>query len=297
MDERYILTGDRDFDAVIFGIRELDMRYASDLESRQAQIHELVTSISHTKQDSTAVLEALKSLRSKQSNAVSVFERICICREYLSIYPSALEFSKAVFFGSADSLSEAAKNKVAFIENSHTNEALLRFTSRMASPITVPLESFDELCESVYSGEAEFGILPIESTDNGKLLYFYSLINKYELKISAVCSVDTSDLGSTTFALVRKSIEYPQLRFGKPDMLELFVTPRENDSFSDILTAAELCSLRLYRVDSLPLSYRSESFITCPVFRAEKAEIDVFLLYMALDFPQYTPIGIYSYLK
>ncbi len=297
MDERYILTGDRNVDAVIYGIRELDLRHKADLESRRAQMHELVTSLSREYNDSALVFEALQKLRTEQRSALSVFERVCICREYLSIYPSTLEFSKSMFFGSADVLTESAKSKVAFIDNNYTNEALLRFTSSMSSPSAVPLESFDELCECVYGGEAEFGILPIESSDNGKLLYFYSLINKYELKISAVCSVDTSDLGSTTFALVRKSIEYPQLRFGKPDMLELFVTPRENDSFSDILTAAELCSLRLYRVDSLPLSYRSESFITCPVFRAENAEIDVFLLYMALDFPQYTPIGIYSKIK
>lgn len=297
MRERYANTGNRGVDAVLCGIRELDERQRLELESRRAQMHELVSSIAYEcNGDPEALLRALQETRPLYKSALSVYERIAVCRELISLCP-ALEIGRSLPFNSLEALPEEAINKIAFVENNYTSEAFSRISRQLELATPVFTRSFDELCERVYNGEVEFGILPVESTDNGKLLYFYSLINKYELKIAAVCSVDTSDLGSTTFALIRKSIEYPRLRFGKPDMLELFVTQTENDSFSDILTASELCSMKLYRVDSLPLSYRSESFITCPVFRATDAEIDVFLLYMALDFPQYTPIGIYSYLE
>ncbi len=292
---RYKRTGDRDVDAVLSGIAELDERQSAELDSRLAQLHELVAAISDKYSESGAVLRALRAIRPVgERNELSAFERVAVCREYLARYPSAAGFRRALFFGSSDAVSDGARNKIAFIGNSYTDEAYSRFASRLRDPVAMRLLSFDELCENVYGGSCEFGILPIENNENGKLPHFYSMIDKYELKIAAVCSVDTSDNGSTNFALVRKNIEYPYDRLGRPNMLELFVTQVANEKFSEILTAAEFCSLELYRIDSLPLSHRIGKFITCPVFRVDDSDIDTFLLYMSVDFPQYTPIGVFT---
>ncbi len=295
---RYKKTGDRDIDAVLSGISELDDRQAVELGSRLAQLHELVGTIAEKYGESGAVLRALRDIRLLgERNELSAFERVVICREYLSLYPSAAEFRRALFFGSSDAVPTEAQNKIAFIGNNYTDEAYTRFASRLQAPIAMRLLSFDELCENVYGGSCEFGILPIENNENGKLPHFYSMIDKYELKIAAICTVETSDNGSTSFALVRKNIEYPYGRLGVPDLLELFVTQVSNEKFSEVLTAAEFCSLELYRIDSLPLSHRSGKFITCPMFRVKDSDIDTFLLYMSIDFPQYTPIGIFTNIK
>ncbi len=292
---RYKKTGDRDIDAVLSGIAELDRRQLSEHQSRLAQLHELVESLAAKHGDSSAVLRALRAIRPiGERNELSALERVAVCREYLAHYPSAAGFRRALFFGASDGVADEARNKISFIGNSYTDEAYARFASRLHSPVAMKLLSFDELCENVYGGSSEFGILPIENNENGKLPHFYSMIDKYELKIAAECTVDTSDSGSTSFALVRKNIEYPYDRLGSPSMLELFVTRVSNEKFSEILTAAEFCSLELYRVDSLPLSHRSGKFITCPVFRVHDSDIDTFLLYMSVDFPQYTPIGVFT---
>ncbi len=297
MSERYSFTGERDIDAVLSGLHELDLRSKTDFESRMAQIHELVLAVSNNYRDSEEVLRVLRDIQPLNCDSLSACERVAMCREYLSLHPSATEFRRSLFFDSSEAPPLSAENNIAFIENNYTDEAYSIFSAILGVSESLHLRSFDELCENIYQGKTEFGILPIENTENGKLPHFYSLIDKYELKITAVCSVDTSDSDSTSFALVRKNIEYPYVRFGHPDMLELFVPQIGNERFSEILTAAELCSMKLYRVDTLPLSYRSESFTTCPVFYANNADIDTFLLYMSLDFPQYTPVGIFTYIK
>ncbi len=292
---RYKETGDRDIDAVLSGIAELDARQSVELRSRLAQLHELVQTVAAKHTESESALRVLRSIRPINGrNELSAFEKVAVCKEYLAHYPFAAEFRRALFFGSSDTVSVSAQDKIAFIKNSYTDEAYARFASRLQSPTAAKLLSFDELCENVYGGSCEFGILPVENNENGKLPHFYSLIDKYELKIAAVCTVETSDNGSTNFALVRKNIEYPYDRLGQPNMLELFVTPVANEKFSEILTAAEFCSLELYRVDSLPISHRSGRFATCPVFQIKDSDIDTFLLYMSVDFPQYTPIGVFK---
>ena len=292
---RYKETGNRDTDAVLRGINEIDERMLTDRRMRLSEIHELVAAVAAEAQNSEAAISRLEAIRPTRDrdNTVSALERVALCREYLKLYPDTQGFQRELFFGSPETLSKSAENAVAYIENTYTEEAFKRFSKELGSAESVRVTSFDELCEMVYSGSSEFGIIPIETAETGKLARFYSLIYKYDLKIASVLSIISSD-SETGFALIRKNIDYPKLKLGQPHVFEMFVMLNETETFSEILAAAEFCHMSLYRIDSFPISHQGGKYTLCPVFKTESSDIDSFLLYMALDFPRYTPIGIYS---
>ena len=297
---RYKETGSRDTDAVLRGINEIDGRMLINRQMRLSEIHELVTAVAAESQSSEAAIARLEAIRPTRcrDNTVSALERVALCREYLKIYPGTPGFQRELFFGSSETLSKSEENTVAYIENTYTEEAFKRFSKALGTAVPIRVTSFDELCEAVYSGSSEFGIIPIENAENGKLARFYSLINKYDLKIASVLSISSSDSSSETgFALIRKNIDYPKLKLGNPDFFEMFVMLNDTETFSEILAAAEFCRMSLYRIDTFPISHQGGRFTLCPVFKTEHSDIDSFLLYMALDFPRYTPIGIYSQLN
>lgn len=297
--ERYAKTGERDVDTVLRGIDEIDTRAESDREMRFAQMHELVLSLSESHKSEEEIINILGELspKSEMRNSVSAVERTALCREFLKLFPDSLGFDKDLFFGTTEALSENAEGKIEYVANRYTDNAYRRFSAHIGCDKGIAVRSFEELCENVYNGNSEFGILPIENTENGKLAHFYSLINKYELKIVAVCSIETSDAGISRFALIAKSIDYPHSRFGPPDKLELFITLEKNESLSEILAAAEFCKMELYRIDSLPLSSHSGKYALCPIFNLNESDINSFLMFMSLDFPQYTPVGIFKDIK
>lgn len=298
---RYKKTGNRDIDVIIDAICEIDERHYNDRESRLALIHELVLSSRYCSLDSKEAFEFIRrfSVDDDFRSTLSSLELVALCREYLSLFPESKELNRNFYFGiSTEPYAEDAVGKLEFIGNKYTDEACKRFSEHIKSARPFGVTNFEELCEDVSSGRCEYGILPVESTDNGKLLRFYTLINRYELKISAVCSVESSDRENTGFALVKRSIDFPESAFGAPDMVELFVRLGDNESLSEILTAADFCNMELYRIDSLPFSYIDAKFTLCPVFKLEsKSDIRSFLLYMSIAFPQFTPIGIFRYLN
>ena len=191
---RYKETGNRDTDAVLRGIHEIDERMLTNRQMRLSEIHELVISVVTESQNAEVAISRLEAIRPTRDrdNTVSALERVALCREYLKIYPETQGFQRELFFGSSENLSKDAENTIAYIENTYTEEAFKRFETELGSAASVKVTSFEDLCEEVYSGSSEFGIIPIENAENGKLARFYSLINKYDLKIASVLSLINS---------------------------------------------------------------------------------------------------------
>ena len=67
-------------------------------------------------------------------------------------------------------------------------------------------------------------------------------------------------------------------------------------SVSDILLAAEHCSMKLRRIDTLsPASSRTQKTpLICPVFRVESADLNTFLTFLSIDCPGFKSLGIYT---
>jgi hypothetical protein len=271
---------------------ELDERKKQIDAQRAAQIKELILSLIHRNKDSDSVLSALSNIK---PNHISVFEnaqeRISACRQILSSFCD-LSFYKADFL----TVDKKETEKIGILDNNYIREVFERLSEKKSlSPVF--FSSFDEICENINSGNCAYGILPTESTESGKLLRFYHLMDEYDLKINAACDISyADDSAATRYSLVSKNIILQSSCFGPPDCLEFTINPENIQSLNEILYAASLCSLELQRIDSIPIPYKENEFSFCPVFKIKNSEIDTFLLYMYLDFPQYTPIGVFPIL-
>lgn len=265
----------KDIDAILFGLRELDEKQKSIDTARNAQFDELIL-LQDTPQDSDILI-------SNKFEFKSVGEKISFCSKYVAKFAKSLEFRKAVI---------PTEFSVAILENSYINTAYEKFSSvhRLSPKIH---SNFNEICESVSDGACEYGILPIESLENGKLLRFYSLIDRYDIKINAACTVESDDGSITQYALVGKNEELSSELFGKANCFEFCINLRNGQSLSDILLAASLCGLQLSKIDSLPIPYKETEYSYYLVFDITYGEIDTFLLYINWEFPQYSTVGIF----
>ena len=291
------LTGDRGIDAILESLSELDDLENTVNRQRAAEMHELVLHLSGIKNGrASAVLSGISVLDDPGDFRPSAaLEHTSFCREYLAAFPGRTDYKRSMFFGSDDRAS--SKIAVGYLKNDYSQRAAEMFSTLFRSCDSESAQSFDAMCEDIYSGRLDYGILPISNGRDGRLPVFYELINRYELKIASACAVGADEGEKTVFALAGKSITYPEILFGEPTMLELFVTPGGERSLTEMFCAAEMCGMKLQRIDSFGFSSVGEGVTFSPVFSVEGADIGTFLLYMTAVFPQYTPIGIYRMIK
>ena len=235
-------------------------------------------------------------------------ERITFCRT-LSQQPHMPKSTQALLeqlFGETEPVDHEAAGKVAYQRNIFADEAYLHVSPYIRNPRAVYAGSFAGVCEQVYNGLCEYCILPLENSQDGKLLRFYGLIQKYELKIALTCDVTSSDKRHvTTFALCKRSLQSPlSLVYGvNRSVCFEFIFRQDSDDYPrlyDLLAAAQACSLRLLRVDCLP---RSDDEIMVGAgypfnisLDVENGDLRSFLLFLALDAPICLPLGIYHHL-
>lgn len=209
----------------------------------------------------------------------------------------------------SDRSGEKPPVKIAYFKNVYADTAFRRFSDVLGSPSVVYCADFAAVCEEVYYGRAEMCILPLDSSRDAKLISFCRLIDKYELKISLSCDVVSPDGGVTTrYALLKKTISLNSFEDSrmkdKADTLlfEFNFVPDENISLADVLYAAGRCELKLYKVDSIPLSYSDSEFsydviLSCGDGSGAQSGLEAFALFMALAAPQYETLGVYAHLK
>lgn len=216
-------------------------------------------------------------------------------------YPIAREGHSDELFGSGEPISQKASGRVAYLRSRVADEAFLALTAPLQKPKAAYFSSFSDVCEEVYHGLCEYCILPVESADGGKLLSFYSLIEKFELRIVSVTDLDDGKGGYTRYALLshRYVSPYPIGASGKRCYAEFLLVLNDRLSLSDVLLAAELLGMRVTRTDSFPLPDRRDAYRYGLVFLLpEGAElaptVEAFLLYLSVSLPEYTPLGVYT---
>lgn len=267
-------------------------------------VYSLSTPGSYTFSDSDerCEQESLASL----FDSLSVYEKLEICRELKRcIKPPSDPLQLLLYANDAttgETLTDSSvSGRIAYMKNNFTESAFLRFSRLTQNPRSAYLQSFDAVCEEVYSGRSEYCILPIESSSEGRLNSFYSMIDRYELKIAAVCIVVHHDSQKfTKFALLSKSISSHISHSGNKDLiLEFRFTASEGglSPLIEILSAAKACDLKLQRLDSLPLPYNDEMLSYYLSFNTGGSDLIPFLTFITLEFPQCDPLGVYFTVK
>lgn len=286
--------------------RALDKRQTDLFDIRRALIKELSSGVLQNRVDALGEMkrcydELITPTADKYSDTVSVVDKVELCRYCFSDHSVSKEF-REILLGPDEKCGIDAVGKVAYVKNNYSDSAYLMFSKIVSSPGAYYCSSFGTVCEEVYSGSCEYCILPIETDTDGKLMTFYSSIDKYELKIHSVCTVYSADGQKfTKFALLKKSVSgtgifsASQAYLSKRTLeVKISQTSASDTPLYNILKAADACSLKLQRIDSLPLSYNKELLGYYAVFSMNGADFKTFLIYLALEYPQSYVVGIYS---
>lgn len=206
--------------------------------------------------------------------------------------------SPAFFFGTAAELAPESIGRVLYQKSSFADKAFLCFAEHLPELHSHYTQSFSQACEDVYNGLCEYCILPILSASEGHLGSFYRLIARYELKITATCTVKASGSSpETCFALLRRDLlPVTHASDGRERYLELTLPEGGSSSAADLLPAARLCGLSLMAISSLLPTDPVEPSALRYTFLLGQGDLEAFLLYLAMDAPYYRPIGLYFHL-
>ena len=225
-----------------------------------------------------------------------VWQSVCLCKEIKKVLADKELLTPQFFFSEVLDGIPATTCRIAYQRNSYSDSAYLQFSKILQDPRVSYSQSFLTACEDVYNDICDYCILPVENTAEGQLNSFSRLIERYDLKIAATCEVTTGsgNAHTTRFALLARRLT-TALQNGKETFFEFALPPGGTPSEAMLLTAAELCGLQLYRLNSLP-SAESHRYSTHFLFRTKNADLESFLLYLAMEAPHYDMIGIYSHL-
>jgi hypothetical protein len=189
-----------------------------------------------------------------------------------------------------DGLKEAPDSRISYQKNNYTDLAFERFSHHLQLPRAQYAHGFESVCRDLFNGKASYGILPLESSSEGRLGSFWSLIEKYDLKICSTCSVPTGDGRETRFALLSRTLS-PLTN--KPDTLEFSCELGKGEGVSHLLFSAEMLGLSTESANISP-SKKSNGISLHASFGIEKGDPIAFLLYLKMEHPDAGIIGYYE---
>lgn len=190
-----------------------------------------------------------------------------------------------------------AHGRISLVRN-RSNEAAYRiFSESIVAAKAHYLPSFAEACEDVFDNRCEFGILPIENTSDGKLFGFYSMLDRYELKICAVCHLEPENSEETVrYALVGKHLPTRIPKQAEWNFEGVIIT--EIGQFpTEILAVASEFQAELIQINSIPVLYDSGLQKIYFTFRLSPKHAAAFHLYLSQEYARYSWIGCYPLLN
>lgn len=300
-------------DITSHNLNQLDDTFSGDLDARRGHLRELALSISESCEGTDDLLEVLAGFgtgipftpRTIPENAdflragfngLTLLEQTELCKMLAQF--SRPTMKSADFFPPDEPIPLIARGTIAYLQNTYTDRAFQIFSAGIPRSRAQYHDSYPSICEAVSSGSCEACILPVEHAHDGKLNGFYRLIDRYDLKIACTCSLSQGDNVESRFALLKKNISSTLPRQRNGCCFELSITPGSGTSIAALLNAAELCSLHLRRVDTLPMEYADDEFVFHIVLTADDhMDFLPFLLFLTLKMPQYNPIGIFPHIS
>ncbi|MBQ9777898.1 MAG: hypothetical protein IJW22_03130 [Clostridia bacterium] len=178
--------------------------------------------------------------------------------------------------------------RVAFFDSFFAREALRRFESVLPLPRPVTVPSFAAVCEELANGRADFALLPVCDSREGKFRRLYEEIDRFELRITHVCDVPYPDEGRTvSMALLTRLYQSPLTKGRCQQLLSCALFEEDEHSLPDVLHAALLSGLSLKSIDTLTAPYGEDGVFYHPEFYAgDESAIQVFEAYLALFAPR-----------
>ncbi|MBQ9162986.1 MAG: hypothetical protein IJX74_06890 [Clostridia bacterium] len=315
-----------DSGTVLQNLSSLAARQMGLDEIRIAYLCELADAIcndcDNDKDTAESILTSLRSAISADDNAdgellrltqhLDLLERLYIYRRI-----SGRLWRDGSFFTlpTSDSpLPSDAVGRIAYMKSNLASKAYLKLSAHINGCRATEFYSFEDACAEVVNGQCEYCLLPIESSEAGKLHSFLRLLEKYRLKIAAVCDIPVRsgvDSPTTRFALLRRNMSGQTVggELGCINSISdlFFEDRRENyrielihrpesgstSPLTELLIAAEFCSISTLRVDTSVHSLSEGDSGIYTVFGVGGGDVITFLWYVSLEAPSDTVMGIY----
>lgn len=297
-DYLHYTTPDRDdgVDTVQANLAETDRRLLRICIERAFHLSELTheLSLSPTPDDQTlsAITERL-FMQSREQGAyrtATVFaDIVTLCTEIANALPDGYVRVLADLFGEDVPPADSALGRVAYVANNYTEQAFSLLCADIKGCRVSYHHHFDDVCQEVYNGHSQYGILPVQSSAEGMLAGLYRMIARYRLKICAVCRVAGTHDSHTVFALVKRTLYVPE----KPvsSCFDFLYTPAKARDVSDLLSVATLFGHQLLYSGSYT-GTDGETFRLCISIHADT--FYPFLVYLSLFCTDLIPIGAYQ---
>ena len=172
--------------------------------------------------------------------------------------------------------------------NSYAREAALAFSELFETYTEIHSESFTAVCESISSDDV-LGVIPMINSTDGRLMAFYRLLDKYDLKINATHNVENPNGdGFTKFALVGKQLH--NLKNDKYTNIEFSF----NGDIVTFIYAASLVGCRIKEVTSIPSHYSENEPLNYITASVKKYDIYCWWWFLYLFGGEIELIGIYT---
>ncbi len=221
------------------------------------------------------------------SHITALSDKALICFMASEMLLNSDTFSYEDILGYFDDVDIQIKSKIACVRSEYIENAYASLSSAVANPKVSYFQSYGDAAESVYNGITEYCILPTYNDIEGKLRGFYSLINKYELKICSICERRSDIKGTpsvTQYALLKKGLDVASDK----ERLEVVLSSESVFDVAEAIGFAEIFGIGTLRIDS------SLDGAFSLVFDIKDKQILPFLLYLAASFTSFIPIGLYS---
>ncbi len=294
---------------ILSNLEEVFLRSLQNREQELAHLKELAAEIAADFADNASFLESLAEHRlplpaitaetadvkipKEFLLSASTRQRILLCSALRELLPAPQSLWQEFFFPTNEEPDPASFHRISYQKNSYTDLAFDRFSRFLHDPRAAYTHSFSSVCEDVYNGLSEYCILPIENSSEGRLNSFSNLIEQYGLKISATCEISTGDDRITKFALLRKSLSVLPSMASLPQYFEFSCTLSEYPRAEDVLLAARYTGLIPARSEIRSHERISDRQTLHAVFDIKSGDLPAFLLYLFMELPNATPIGIY----
>lgn len=258
---------------------EIDL-FLSDLILENDFAHK---SLSEIKNDIIQKFDILDCARSYNGSVVSVYERV---REKLLICTRLRDVIRSTEYDYRHLSSPQGAVSIAFwYSNTYAKSAFAKFEKLFPDCNSIPVDSFLATCEAI-EDENTFGIIPIINSSDGRLVSFYRMMDKYDLKISAVCRIDNPNGdGFTKFALVGKHLL--DLDLQKEKNFEFVI----NGSLTELTVIAELLDGKIREITSVPSSYSNTECINYISISLSRDSVELLWLYIYVFGGDVEPIG------
>lgn len=245
--------------------------------------------------DADDIFSSLRSL----CNNLSATEEILFLSE-LCRSTQAQRIRDMLFIGSSEPTSAGAHSRISYLKNKYNDLAFEYFSRSVVNAKPDYASSFIECCESVFDGRCEFCILPIMNSNDGRLMRFYALLDRYDLKICEIVDIDNDSAPSMLrYARIGRASNEPKKRASKQQnyIFEFSVISESTDFFAPLFEAANALDAKLICIDSLPVEYASNMQKFFFSFLIPTQSTLAFRLFINLKHQSYTPIGIYRETK